>query len=153
MIDEQVGIEANVAVAVCAVDGAPLRLVRAHNLVPLVPRQVIADLLDGIVGTSLVASHIGLGTGDTPPAAGDVALQAEVVRQAVTSRQNANALVTVTHFLAQDDQNGVTLHEAGLFTAAAAGILVARVVHDPIAKSAAITLTYTWTIAVNAGGS
>lgn len=119
-----------------------------HNLVTLAGRNLVRDLLNE--GTDSGLTHLAVGSGTTAAAAEDTALVAEVARDTFTKRATTDGVLTLTYFLGTASANGSTLTEAGLFNAGTAGTLFARAVHDAIAKSSSVTITYTWQITIGA---
>lgn len=145
-----VGIPANVLIEVHdAKTGALLRSEERHNLFVLTGRNLIRDALNGTSGTFTI-SHLGVGTGTTAAASTDTTLGSQVQRDAVTKRTAGSGSLTIQYYLASSAANGSTLTEAGLFNASSGGTMFARVVHTAIAKTASITVTYTWTITISA---
>jgi hypothetical protein len=129
--------------------GAVLAVERAHNLVVDDGLDLIRDLLDGDAVAGI--THLAVGTGTVAVTAGDTALGTEVFRDAVTSRTSYAQQLVVSYYLASGSANGYTLTEAGLFNAAAAGTMFARVkLASSIAKTASIAVTFTWTINLGA---
>lgn len=137
-----------------AVTGRLVRpVIRRHNLFVTKGLDVLADVLAG-TGTyngDGNVTHMGVGTGTTSPAAGDTALVAQVFRGALTKISRVSQSVACELYLTSVQGNGSTLTEAGLFngdTGAASpnDAMFARVVHDEIAKTSSITVTYRWTI-------
>ena len=120
-----------------------------HNLVVNAGLNLIRDLLDGDAVNGL--THFAVGTGTAAVLATDTTLGNEVSREAVTLRtSNAQELV-ISYYLASGTANSNTLSEAGLFNAASAGTMFARVKLSPtIAKTSAIAVTFTWTINLGA---
>ena len=130
--------------------GRLLKKIEKHNLVTSAGRNLVRSLLTTADTTAL--THMGVGTGTTAPASLDTALETEVARPALTQINNTDTgEFECKLFLDASTANGSDLTEAGLFTASSGGTLFARVTHDAISKSSAITITYTWTVAVNAG--
>lgn len=119
-----------------------------HNLVTLAGLNLVRDLLNEATDGGL--THLGIGSGANPAQSLDTALQAELLRDLFTKRASGDASLTLTYFLGSTAANGSTLREAGLFTAATAGTLFARAVHDAIAKTSSITITYTWSVTITA---
>lgn len=122
-------------------------------------RKAVANLIvtngkNGITDQLLASptitkpTHMGIGTGTTAPAAGDTALQTEVVgtRQTIGKSRNNNILTSVATFAADNGTGAIT--EAGIFTAVTAGTLYSRVTFSVINKGAndSLELTWTWTI-------
>lgn len=132
-----------------ATTGEALEVHELHNLVTNAGLDLLRDLLNEATDQGL--THLGVGSGSTAAAPADTALQAELLRDTFTKRTNTGTgAVTLTYFLGSTAANGSTLREAGLFTAVAAGTLFARAVHEPIAKTSAITVTYTWQVTFTA---
>lgn len=138
-----------------ATDGRLLARHETHNLVTTAGRNLIRDLLHWASAADdprpSGLTYFAVGTGSTAPAAGDVQLGAEVARDVFTQRTKATGQLEIKFYLASTQANGSTLREAGLFgngaTAAAnSGSLYARALHDAIAKTSAIAITYTWTL-------
>lgn len=138
----RVAVEENVVIEIRTRSG--LRIVeRRHNLVVTAGLNLLRDLLDA---TQTGITHFAVGTSATAPAAGDTALGAEVYRNVVSQRDKpANGQIVHRCFVPTTAANGVTLQEAGLFTAASGGTLFSRVTYSPILKTNSISVTITWT--------
>lgn len=100
------------------------------NVVTTVGKNALATLLNSANAGNTLVTHMGFGSGATREAAGDTALQTELVgngyaRVAVTrSNPSGNIvqyLATITGITAS-----VTINEAGLFNAATGGTLIAH---------------------------
>jgi hypothetical protein len=129
--------------------GRELSRQATHNMVVSAGRNLVRDLLKG--DSSSTITHFALGTSNTPVAATDTTLVAEVFRDTITTRTSADAKLTCTYYLASGSANGNTLYEAGLLTAASVGTLYARaVLASSIVKTASIAVTFTgeltWTV-------
>lgn len=150
MTNETMSVDANVLVTVREVaTGEIVGQWQQHNLVVTAGLNLIRDLLDGDAVAGL--THLAVGTGTNAVLASDTALQAEVFRDAVTSRTSANQSLVVSYYLGSPSANGNTLAEAGLFNAASAGTMFARVkLASTIAKTASLAVTFTWTINLGA---
>jgi len=144
-----VAVRANVAIDICdAATGAVLRHEDVHNLVLLAGRNQLRDALNGEVITA--PSWMALGTGTTTVNPADTALAGEALRDVVTSRAKGSGTLTFKYFLTSTQGNGITFREAGLFNANPGGILFARALFAPIAKTASITVLWAWTITIGA---
>lgn len=145
-----IALGANVAVEVHdASTGVVIERMSAHNLVVNDGLDLVRDLLDGDSVAGL--THFAVGTGTAATAAGDTALGAEVLRDAVGSRTSNAQQLVISYYLASGSANGNTLGEAGLFNDASAGTMFARVKLSPaIVKTASIAVTFTWTINLGA---
>jgi hypothetical protein len=98
-------------------------------------------------------SHMAIGSGTTPAAAGDTALESELGRVALTSITqgaggDANDVIYVATFPAGTGTGAVT--EAGIFNATPAGVMLCRAVFAVINKAAGDALTITWTLTLTA---
>lgn len=117
-----------------------------HNLVVTAGKNEAAKLLVGDGGTPF--SYIALGTGTTTPSVTDTALEAEIVDSGLARAQGT---VSTTDNIAKVEKTfNVTgtkaVTEAGLFNAATAGVMFARVVFAPLNVQNGDTLTYRWEI-------
>lgn len=93
------------------------------------------------------------GTNGTPPTVGDVGLGAPLgpsdeMPMTASNRTVVPALgeLVLTTTLSTSQANGQTLREVGLFMGS--GLLFARQIHPAIDKNGAITITYTWRLAI-----
>jgi hypothetical protein len=118
-----------------------------HNLVVDAGLDLLRDLVYGDVGT---LTHGAVGTAVTAPAAGDVALGAEVFRDLISQRTKQTAGMLVKFVVGSQSGNGLIFREAGLFTAASGGTMYARVVTEEVAKTDAVLVIYTWTLSFGA---
>jgi hypothetical protein len=144
-------IEANVKIEVRdAGSGKLIKHLAEHNIVPLVARNAIRDFLFSGMAVGNI-SHFGYGTGTNDPVSGDTALQTEVYRDAITKKIANAGQVQIQQFLSSTQCNGYMLTEAALFNDPAGGTLFARVKHQAIEKTTSLTVTYSWTININAG--
>ena len=106
-------------------------------------------LRDAIYGDSVTyPTHIAIGTGTTPAAAGDTALETEVFpdganRSAISSKTKPAAKTTRSQMLVgTGEANGEDLTEVGEVNAATGGTLTNHVIHTAIAKDASFELKY-----------
>ena len=102
--------------------------------------------------TAGVMSHMAVGTGTTAAAAGQTALVTESARVALTSTTIVTTNVTgdAVQYVATFNPGTATaaITEAGIFNAASAGTMLARVAFSVINKGALDTLTITWKVTV-----
>lgn len=115
------------------------------NLVVTVGKNHIADQMSDQGEAAM--SHMAIGTGTTPAAAGDTALETELDRNALDSTTqgsggDANKVTYVATWPAGDGTGAIT--EAGIFNAAAAGTMLCRRVFDVKNKGATDSLSITW---------
>lgn len=133
--------------------GALLKTVEQRNMITIGGKSSTASWMtwdpyaDPPVTPEYPPSFIALGTGSSITEVADNALESEIYRQQLTSKQNATVTVTYKLFVSTSSANGHTIREVGLFNAPASGFMFARaVLAQPIVKSTAITLTVAWTI-------
>ena len=93
-------------------------------------------------------SHMAVGTGTTPAAAGDTTMETESARVALDSTTPAGGSIT---FVATYPAGTATaaLTEAGIFNDASAGTMLCRTLFSVINKGASDTMTITWTITIS----
>lgn len=123
------------------------KLDQTHNLVVDVGKAWIAKRM---AGQDQKITHMGVGTGSAAASAAQTALAAEVARKALLVAGGEVAGRTVTHkatFLAGEATANIT--EAGLFTAFAAGTMVARSNIGPYNKNPNDVLTIEWDITIS----
>lgn len=141
---------ANVAIEIRdAVSGALLQRQEAHNLVVDLGLNKTADLLGG--SRNIEPTHISLGLGTNAPASTDTGLVTEAFRNVITKRVKGNKTIAFQLFVSQAQGNGFTYQEAGLLNRVnQTDTLYARVVFSPIIKTASVTITFTWNVALSA---
>ena len=106
---------------------------------------------DGSVTSNSPWNYIATGTGVTPPASGDTALQLEIARiqdPVANYTTTSGKQVKLQVSFAPGIGTGV-ISESGLFNAAAGGDMLARQSFAPIVKGASDTLTVTWVITLS----
>ena len=108
---------------------------------------IVSRMKDATAG---VMSHMTVGTGTTPAAAGDTTLEAEIAgaRTALTSTTvAANQVTYVSSFSAGVGTGAIT--EAGVLNAASGGTLLCRTVFPVVNKQAGDSMTITWAVTVS----
>jgi hypothetical protein len=152
-IDEKVpSIKGIVDIKLIDKDGNVKAHYTDHNLVV---DSGIALILDTLVNnTAHQPTHIALGTGTNAAAAGDVSLQTEEYRKAITSSTITGNSAKFAAFIAFADYSG-TISELGLFADATdtvgSGTLFSRFIPTtPITKTSADALVISWTITLSA---
>ena len=106
---------------------------------------------DGSVKSNSPWNYIATGTGVTPPASGDTALQLEIARiqdPVANYTTTSGKQVKLQVSFAPGIGTGV-ISESGLFNAAVGGNMLARQSFAPIVKGASDTLTVTWVITLS----
>lgn len=127
-------------------DGSLKEAVEIKNLVVDTGKDYIASRMKD--ATATVMSHMAVGTDNTPAAAGQTALIAEVARVALTSTTVASNVVTYIATFAAGTGTGA-LTEAGIFNASSAGTMLCRTVFSVINKGALDSMTITWTVTLS----
>jgi hypothetical protein len=131
-----------------ATTGRVLERRSTRNLVTLVGRNLVRDLL--ITGSGATLSHYAVGTGTTPAVAGDASLQNEVFRDVATQIVELPGEIEVTLYLSSTQANGNDITEAGIFTASSGGAMFARTVFPAINKTSNVAITFAHTISIGA---
>lgn len=121
--------------------GEVIRTIHARNRIPSSGLQLITEVLRGVSpGPTLFA----VGTDTTAAAAGNTALGAQVLIEQITQMDSSGGVLTVRFYLGENQGNGNTLGEAGIFNANS--VMLARLVHATFSKTNSVTATYIWTI-------
>jgi hypothetical protein len=116
------------------------------NLVVTDGKEFVASRMKDATATAM--SHMAIGTGSTPAAAGDSALGTQAARVALTSTTVTNAEVAyVATFGAGTGTGAIT--EAGLFNASSGGTMLCRTVFSVVNKGSSDSMTITWTVTVS----
>lgn len=128
-------------------DGTVKEEQNVDNLVVTVGLNYIASRMRDATATAM--SHMAVGAGTAPAAAGNTALGTELGRVALTSTTATNNQVAyVASFGAGVGTGAVT--EAGLFNASTGGTMLCRTVFSVVNKEAADTMSITWTVTIGA---
>lgn len=117
---------------------------KINNLVVQSGKNLIAGVFHG--SGSGTITHVGVGTGNTPPDLAQTALVTEIPgRRPVGTPVLGTSPATITYSVSYAAGQGTgTIGEAGMFTAATAGTMVARTAFTPIPKGANDVLGITW---------
>lgn len=119
-----------------------------NNLVVTAGKELVAANLQA--DSAVAITHMAVGTGTVAAAAGDVALGAEIDRNALTTSGGVVAGSTVSYsctWAAGDGTGAIT--EAGLFTAAVGGTMLARTVFPVVNKSPDDIITIAWDVTIS----
>ena len=115
------------------------------NLVVTAGKEWVADRMND---ANTVMTHMALGTGTTPAAAGDTTLDSELDRNTLSSTTvSTNTIAYGCTWPAGDGTGAIT--EAGLFDAVTAGDMLARTVFSVVNKGSSDSITITWTITIS----
>lgn len=118
------------------------------NLVVSTGKALVAQNLQG--GSVAPVTYMAVGTGTTAADAGDTGLETELDRNALTTSggtQTGPAVLFESTWLPGDGTGALT--EAGLFTAASGGTMLARTVFPVVNKAAADTISIAWTVTIS----
>lgn len=121
------------------------------NLVVTTGKNHIADQLSDKGEAPM--SHMAIGTGTTAATTTDTALQAEIDRNALTSKTqgtgtDANKVTYICTWAAGDGTGAIT--EAGIFNSASAGQMLCRSVFPVKNKESGESMTMTWILTISA---
>ncbi len=115
------------------------------NLVVTAGKEWVADRMND---ANTVMTHMALGTGTTPAAAGDTTLDSELDRNTLSSTTvSTNTIAYGCTWPAGDGTGAIT--EAGLFDAVTTGDMLARTVFSVVNKGSSDSITITWTITIS----
>lgn len=113
-----------------------------HNSVQTAGKNMIADRL--LAAPTLgVPTHMAIGTGT----GGTTTLTTELDRNALTSKNRSNAVVTMVGDWAAGDGTGA-ITEAGIFDASSSGNMHCYTSFSVINKGASDTLSISWTLTI-----
>lgn len=120
-----------------------------HNLIVTVGKNYLAAWLAAASQAGEFMTHIGLGTGNTAPTAGDTTLQTEFsgggyARVNGTLSSSTNTWNNTAVFAPGNGTGAIT--EAGLFSASTSGTMFARQTFSVYNKAAGDTLTVSWSV-------
>jgi hypothetical protein len=126
------------------------------NLVVTQAETIMAAALAAVANNTINYIELGDPSPATPPVLGDTGLeQTTAERKLATVTQSGNVLTAEVTW-GVGEANGFTFTEAGLFAGLlGSGTMFARKVFNPIAKTAAFEMRFTWliTFLVNPSGS
>jgi hypothetical protein len=143
---ENLKASGSLRVVVTGADGKVKEEHDFRNLVVTVGKNFVASRMVG--ATANVMSHMAVGAGTTPAAAGDTTLGSELGRVALaTSTATTNVVSYTATFPAGTGTGAVT--EAGIFNASSAGTMLCRTVFSVVNKGVDDALSVTWTITIS----
>lgn len=118
----------------------PIQEIENANVFVTVGKAWLGDVMIGVKATTL--SYVAVGSGTTPPAAGDTDVETQIgARHIYTDRFRSSNIVTISTFFASGDNNG-TWNNVGLFTAITAGDMFCHSsFSSPVTKSVSNTQT------------
>lgn len=134
----------NVTLTLYDKDGKIKDVRHERNMVVDTGLTHVADQLGATPGEGAM-SHMGVGTGTAATSAETSTLQGELARVALDSRTHSGAVVTYAATFPTGTGTGA-LTEAGIFNAAANGILLCRLTYSVINKGGSDSLVITWTL-------
>ena len=119
-----------------------------ENLVVTAGKEWVAARMKD---TSTVMTHMGVGTGTTAAVIANTALETQLsTRETLTTSGGVVAGAVITFhrtFSAGGHEGAIT--EAGIFTAASAGTMLARTVFGVVNKGALDTMTISWAVTIS----
>jgi len=129
-----------------SVNGEVVRDIR--NLVVTSGKELVAANLQG--GTVTPMTHMGVGSGSVAASSADVALGAQIDRNALSTSGGTVSAAVVTYectWLPGDGTGALT--EAGLFSAASGGTMLARTVFPVVNKGTDDNVTIVWDVTIS----
>lgn len=126
----------------------------AETVENLVVNTGLAFIISRMVGTAKnVMSHMAVGAGSSPAAAGDTQLGSQLgsrvaLDSTTISGTNNEKVIYVTTFGAGAGTGAIT--EAGIFNASSSGDMLCRTVFSVVNKAADDTMVISWTITLSA---
>lgn len=145
-LTDKAGVKGHAVITLYGANGLIKEIHEVDNLTVDAGKAWIAARIDDTPPAAM--SHMAVGTGTTAPAAGNTALETELARVALDSTANVGQTTTYTATFAPGVGTGA-ITEAGIFNAAAAGTLLARLTFPVINKGAADTMTIVWDQDIN----
>jgi hypothetical protein len=127
---------------------------QAQTVENLVVNTGLAFIISRMVGTSKnVMSHMAVGAGTSPAAAGDTTLGSQLgsrvaLDSTTISGTNNEKVIYITTFSAGSGTGAIT--EAGIFNASSSGDMLCRTVFSVVNKAADDTMVISWTITLSA---
>ena len=119
------------------------------NLVVTAGKEWVADRMSD---ASTVMTHMGIGTGTTAAVIGDTALETQHAdgRETLTTSGGtvAGAVITYACSYPSGAHTG-PITEAGIFTAATSGTMLARTVFTVVNKGALDSMTISWAVTIS----
>jgi len=130
------------------------RIKEKREIDNLVVNAGLAYIISRMVGVAKnVMSHMAVGSGTSPAAAGDTDLgnllgSRKALTSTTISGANNESVVYVSTFSPGEGTGAIT--EAGIFNAASSGDMLCRTVFAVLNKAAADSMVITWTITLSA---
>jgi hypothetical protein len=145
-LNEGIKATGNVSIDIIR-DGKVVEQIHIPNLVVTVGKNYIASRMTGTAQG--VMSHMAIGSGSSPAAAGDIALGTELGRVTLGSSTASGSTITYTATFLGGQGTG-NIVEAGIFNAAAAPqTMLCRTVFPVVSKQAADTIAVTWVVTIS----
>ena len=121
-------------------------VVQKKNLIVQVGKNFLANAILSSSTSPFVA--IAVGSSTTAASSGDTALGSESYRNAYSTTNTLNNVITLSLFMSPGVATG-SISEAGIFNnATSGGTMLSRIVFSTITKQSIDTLRLTWTITV-----
>lgn len=154
MLTEKISISGKVQLILTDEFGRVKSNVTVSNVIVTSGKKLIASRLGGFAANAPI-SYIAIGSNDTPVDVADTTLKTQVYRKGLSVSPVYNSItptsVTYTTSFYQNEPGSVIgIREAGLFTAASGGVMLARTVFaPPINKAINDILIINWTVTIN----
>jgi hypothetical protein len=128
--------------------GEIVKQFEVKNLVVNTGKSYIASKMVATTNVPISMTHMGIGTGNTAPAAEDTALGTQTGRVLLSGNLvESNSITYTATFPAGTGTGAIT--EAGIFNAAVNGTMLCRTVFPVVNKAAGDTIAVTWKVTVS----
>lgn len=146
--NDPIEIKGHISIKLFGPNGEMKTCRELHNVITTVGKNYLADWLIQATQADYFMRYIALGTGVNAAQASDTTLQTEIgTRVAGVLSSNTNIWSNQATF-GPGNATG-TITEAGVFSANAAGTMVARNVFTAVGKDAGDSLQITWSITLS----
>lgn len=143
--EETFSVIGDVEITVSDVNGTIKDQRKIKNLVVSVGKDWIASRM--VNASSVVMSHMAIGTNDVAPNITNTSLGAQVARVALTSTTRTKNQVTYSASFPSGTGTGY-IREAGVFNSSSNGTMLCRTVFTVVNKDILDTLTINWTVTI-----
>lgn len=146
MFTETIQIKGDLKIEVLDLNGKITDSREVKNLVVTTGKAYIASRMSS--NTTVIMSHMALGTSNTSPVVGNTGLTTQVGRVALDSTATVGPTTTYIGTFPAGTATG-TIAEAGIFNASSGGSMLCRTNFNEVNKGAADTIVITWNVTVS----
>lgn len=146
MITDSIKVTGDLCVTLFDSSGAIKDKREVKNLVVTAGKSYIASRMSS--NSTVVMSHMAVGSSNTAPSASNTGLGAELGRVVLDTMSTSGA--TVTHVATFPAGTGTgALNEAGIFNASANGTMLCRTIFNTVNKASGDTVVISWNVTVS----